>query len=273
MDIEAIERSDIRRKQVRVAALFVLALLLAMLFAYWMGVFALGPSRHFWVNYDFAGGIDRGSPVRLAGVKVGRVSDIQFSKTGADSRLKVKIELSHRALGEITEDSAFYVNLAGIIGERYIEIVPGHGPIAKAGQEFRGVDPPRVDQLFSQGYGIFGDLRALLQENKADLKDMLSSLVALSKNLNKLFDQATPEQRKKLNNFLDNISVMSTDLRKLVADGNSAEARRTLQHVANVMARLNQVEGDDIRRLMMEDGIRVRLSSKEVPHKGEKKEP
>jgi phospholipid/cholesterol/gamma-HCH transport system substrate-binding protein len=277
MDIEALERKEIRKKQITVGALFAVAILLAMVFAYWMGALGFGPSRSFYLTYNFAGGIDQGSTVRLAGIKVGRVSKIDFVKGeasdgGAPATLRFKIEVSREAFAQITQDSKFFINLAGLIGERYIEIVPGTGAPIASKETLRGVDPPRVDQLLSQGYGIFGDLREFWSENKGDLKEIFSTLNDLSKNLNKLLGGMTGEQKKQFNTLLTNFAGMSTDLKSFVASLNDLSlflkrvgAQKSFEDVQQLLRKANKIQLNDIRRLMLQDGVKVNFSSKKIP--------
>jgi phospholipid/cholesterol/gamma-HCH transport system substrate-binding protein len=277
MDIEAAERMELKRKTRLVAGLFVLGIVLAMVFAYWMGAFGFGPSKHVYVFYDFAGGIERGSTVRLAGIKVGRVSDIKFidpSQAQSDSeraQLKLEIEVTTDALKQITDDSKFFVNLAGLIGERYVEVVPGQGAPAKRGSSFRGVDPPRVDQLLSQGYGIFGDLRSFFNENKSDLKEMFNTLNDLSKNLAKIMNSVTTDQRKEISVLLKNLADSSHDLKGVLGRLNAGatyisqnQGTQTWDRLSQLIERGNRTTIQDVRKLMMEDGVKVNFSSKKV---------
>lgn len=274
MDIEAIERSEIRKKQIVVGALFVASLLVAMVFAYWMGAFGVGPSKHLIIKYNFAGGIDRGSPVRLAGIKVGRVSDISFG--GGETKLKVRIEITNEAFREITDDSKFYINLAGLIGERYVEVVPGTGAAVAPGQDLRGVDPPRVDQLLSQGYGFAADLREFWNSNKGDLKEIFTTINDLTRNLNRLLSSATPEQRKHLSALIANFADMSADLKSSVAmiNGGLLYVRDhggpdTYNHFSNLLGKGDRIKLNDIRRLMLEDGVKVNLGGTKIPDESE----
>jgi phospholipid/cholesterol/gamma-HCH transport system substrate-binding protein len=270
MDIEALEQREIRKKKMVVAGLFVAAFAMLLIFSYWMGAFGLGPSKKIHLNYQFAGGIDRGSPVRLAGIKVGRVTGIDFGK--GDTNLQVTIEVSNEAFKQVTDDAEFYINLAGLIGERYVEVVPGKGAKVVAGATLRGVDPPRVDQLLSQGYGIFGDLRTFWTDNKGDIKQVFQSMNDLTANLNKLMSSATPGQRKKLNELLDNFASMSGELRATVTRVNRGLAyieenggREAWNATSGLVSKGNRIQLNDIRRLMLEDGVKVNLGSTKIP--------
>lgn len=270
MDIEAAEHKALKRKQFAVGALFALALSLSVLFAYWMGALGLGASNKLHIVYDFAGGIQMGSPVRLAGIKVGRVSDIRFDKNNV-GKIQVTLKIEKSAFEQITQDSKFYVNMAGLIGERYVEVVTGEGSRVKENETLEGINPPRIDQLFSQGYGIFGDVREFYQENKSDIKEMFNSLSDLSKSLNRLMGTSTPEQRKELRMMISNLSSMSTDLRTTMATVSQAlryiqehGGSNTWDGIAESIAKVRSVERNDIRKLMLEDGVKVNFSSRKV---------
>src|SRR6185437_15274339 len=126
--------------EAKVGALVLGTGLLAVAFAWLIGLGnPFKQTVDFYVTYNFAGGIEVGSPVRVSGIKVGKVEKIEFfvptdakdnaqampgsdaydeSKAIAPLRLKVSVR-KDAAIG-VREDSHFYVNLAGIIGERYI---------------------------------------------------------------------------------------------------------------------------------------------------------
>lgn len=282
MDIEALERQELKKKGRLVALLFVMAIALALVFAYWMGAFGLGVSKYFYVDYNFAGGLERGSTVRLAGIKVGRVASIDFIKGDSKAssagegqteapNLRLKLEVNRSAFSQITNDSRFFINLAGLIGERYVEVVPGPGTLVDAGHEFRGIDPPRIDQLFSQGYGIFADLRAFFQENRGDLKEMFNTLNSLSKNISTIVGGISPAQRKQLSILLGNLADASGDLKGLSAKLNEGAefaekngVKDSWKQLLSLLAKANKIQINDLRRLMLEDGVRVRFGKNEV---------
>jgi phospholipid/cholesterol/gamma-HCH transport system substrate-binding protein len=269
MDIEALEKAELRSKAVRVGVLATLAVLVSLVFAYWMGAFGIGPSRTLYLDYDFAGGVDAGSNVRLAGVKVGRVSSLDF---GGEAAVRLRLDLKPSAFAQITKDSKFFINLAGLIGERYVEIVPGTGTKVSNRDVLRGVDPPRIDQLISQGYGIFGDLRALFQEHKGDIQQIILSLNDLAKNLSSLMSQMSGPQRKSFTLLLQNLAEGSTDLKELLGKLNAAAqvasqtgARDTWKALQDLVAKGNAITRQDLQRLMLEDGVKVNFTGRNFP--------
>ena len=65
--------------ETKVGLLSVFALVLIFLFAYLVGLVSpFSNSYDLNVMYNFAGGIEQGSPVRVMGIKVGKVKSITF---------------------------------------------------------------------------------------------------------------------------------------------------------------------------------------------------
>ena len=197
--------------EAKVGALVIGTGILAVVFAWIIGIQnPFKQSVDLFVTYNFAGGIEVGSPVRVSGIKVGRVEKIDFfvpTEPGKDVALKepgsaesredqslvplrVKISVRKDAAVGVRRDSRFYVNLAGIIGERYIEITPGTrgSPQLHGGDLVAGVDPPRIDQLISQSFDLAGKIKDIIDENKGDITHSIELLYKLSGNVNKTLD-------------------------------------------------------------------------------------
>ncbi|MEO5668764.1 MAG: MlaD family protein [Bdellovibrionota bacterium] len=267
MDFEQKERQAMQKTRLRVTALLISAVVLALVFAYWTGAFSFGYSNTILLRYRFAGGVDQGSPVRLGGIRVGRVTSVHFIDN-ADANVELTVKLSPEAFRQITRDSKFFINLAGLIGERYVEVVPGTAARVVGGEVLRGIDPPRIDQLISQGYGLFEDFRNFFNDNKSDIKDMLTMLDQLSGNLNLLIGGQTQgkagtgarELRELSNQLLLLVSRMNRGLNHVEENGASA----AWTDMRQLLHKGNQIEKNDLRRLMLEDGVKVNFSSKKV---------
>src|SRR4051812_3129902 len=67
------------KNEAKVGALVISTLVLAGVFAWIIGIRnPFNQSLDFYVTYNFAGGIEVGSPVRVSGIKVGKVEKIEF---------------------------------------------------------------------------------------------------------------------------------------------------------------------------------------------------
>ena len=76
-------------------------------------------------SFRSAEGISPGSDVRMAGVKVGTISDLALNpKTfRADARISITKDV------DLPADSAIVVSSEGLLGGNYVEIQPGGSPL------------------------------------------------------------------------------------------------------------------------------------------------
>lgn len=83
--------------------------------------------------FQTVAGISKGTDVKLGGVKVGRVLDIQLDPETLTPLLTIGLEKSYA----IPSDSSFAVKSEGIMGGKFVsvEVGPGQTPIAE-GQTF-----------------------------------------------------------------------------------------------------------------------------------------
>jgi phospholipid/cholesterol/gamma-HCH transport system substrate-binding protein len=73
-------------------------------------------------KFDNIGDLKEGSPVTMAGVRVGRVESIRFDPRDFKAAVTLRIEEQY---SEIPEDSDASIQTAGLLGGKYIGIGPG----------------------------------------------------------------------------------------------------------------------------------------------------
>ncbi|VAW01801.1 Phospholipid ABC transporter substrate-binding protein MlaD [hydrothermal vent metagenome] len=76
-------------------------------------------------SFRSADGVDVGTDVRLAGVKVGRVT--KFELDTATFRANTRFTVLNGI--ELPDDSAVAISSEGLLGGNYVEILPGGSPI------------------------------------------------------------------------------------------------------------------------------------------------
>ena len=263
------------KSEFKVGLIFIFTMVLVVGFAYFLGVLnPLSNSHKLTILYNFAGGIEVGSPVRVMGIKVGKVKDILFDSAmkgpdGEEVKLKVVVGIDKKAWSSIREDSKFYINLAGVIGEKFVEITPGKlsAPAVKPGGVVRGTDPPRIDQLISQGYGLAGKLLDMVEENEGTVVDMINKLSDLLNNFQKtltmvertlnMVDKTT--KNKRLKRLLDNTIQMSDDLAEITASLRTEDSKKTFELINKLIWRLESIDGPLIKKFLQEEGIKARI--------------
>src|SRR5581483_10101366 len=91
-------------------------------------------------------GLKPGAPVRVGGVEVGAVTDVQLG--GPQGMVEVSLRLDQRVRGQITTESQVTLGTLGLLGEKAVDITPstsghpvGDGDYVKATSEdpFKGL--------------------------------------------------------------------------------------------------------------------------------------
>lgn len=245
------------------------SVMLVIAFAYLMGLLNFfTDSLSLDVMYNYAGGIEEGSPVRVMGIKVGKVKKISFNPTfrmpgtNEEVKLKVEIAIDRKAWPTVRKDSRFFINLAGVIGEKFLEISPGSTEAQefKSGELVRGEDPPRIDQLISQSYGLAGKIVDLVSKNEGSVTNVLGQLDKLTTNFNKtlmLLDRTT--KNKDIARLLENAIKISDDVVYLTGQLRSKRAEDTYDLVQRLLFRLEPLDGPMIRKFLQDEGVKARV--------------
>lgn len=269
--------------EAKVGALITSTVVIALGFAWLLGFKnPFTDQNYFYVTYNFAGGIDLGSHVRLSGIKVGKVEEIEFfapapnqevsrkdigsadqNENIAYTPVRLKISVRKAALPGIRKNSNFYINLAGLIGERYIEITPGTIDSAQlqAGDSIAGVDPPRIDQLISQSFNLAGKIQELIERNKGDITKSIELLYKLSSNLNKTLEKVDQSKilSKDLAVLINNLMEMTSDVREVTKGMRTPEGQKTLKLLHDILWRLEPLDSERIRTFLQKEGVKVKI--------------
>ncbi|MCB0364015.1 MAG: MCE family protein [Bdellovibrionaceae bacterium] len=256
------------KAETKVGILFLVAIAMVVAFAYFLGAFnPFASSNQLTIAYNFAGGIEVGSPVRVMGIKVGKVKSIDFDPDlkmpdGEEVKLKVKITVDPGAWKTVREDSKFFINLAGVIGEKFIEITPGSSDKSELqpGDLVRGEDPPRIDQLISQSYGLAGKVIEFVEKNEGSVIETIEMMNRLVTNLNatlKMLDKAT--RNKDAEKLVKNLVTLSDDMAYFTQQLRTSDGEKTLKLMKDLIWRLDDLDKKAIKKFLQEEGIKAKL--------------
>lgn len=254
--------------ETKVGILGLFSIILIIVFAYLVGLISpLSDSYDINIMYNYAGGIEEGSPVRVMGIKVGKVKSITFTPdyklpTGEEVKLKIRIAVDKKAWESIRKDSRYFINLAGVIGEKFLEISPGSldQETLKSGDYVRGEDPPRIDQLISQSYGLAGKVIEMLNKNEGSVSNVILQLDKLTTNFNKtlvLLDKTS--KNKDMVRLLDNAIKISDDLSYLTGGLRSKKAEESYDLFHKLLFRLEPLDGPAVRKFLQSEGIKAKI--------------
>lgn len=253
-----------QRKEFWVGLLVFLSIGILIAFSWLLGIIhPLGSGNEYGVYYQFAGGVEVGAPVRVSGIKVGKVEKIDFLADSALAELKetsvrLKVSVDSKVKSLIKQDSKFFINIAGIIGERYVEITPGSSdsPVLEPGAQVRGIDPPRVDQLLSQGYGVFGRVQEFLERNENTLQDLLTTVNSLMVDTNSILKKL---DKKKVSQLVDNLNEVSANFAALSGAIRTEKGKRFVDQLSELVDRAHQIDKPTLKRFLQEEGVRARI--------------
>lgn len=254
--------------ETKVGLLALASFILIVVFAYLMGFISpFSNSHELNIMYNFAGGIEEGSPVRVMGIKVGKVKSITFDPSykmanGEEVKLRITIAVDKKAWTSVRQDSRFFINLAGVIGEKFLEISPGSADSSElsSGQVVRGEDPPRIDQLISQSYGLAGKIIALVEKNEGSVTNMIQQLDRLTTNFNKTLTLLEKTSKNPaVGRLVDNAIKISDDLVYLTGNLRSKKAEESYDLIHKLLFRLEPLDGPAIKKFFQEEGVRARI--------------
>jgi phospholipid/cholesterol/gamma-HCH transport system substrate-binding protein len=137
--------------------IFVFAMLISVGYlAVRLGQMEILGNDYYTINarFESVGGLRSGSDVEIAGVQVGRVTDILLNKDDFVAVVEMKI----RRDVAITDDSFASIRTTGLIGDKYVKISPGGSDIVLQPGEtiIETQSPVDIEDLVSRY--IFGNM-------------------------------------------------------------------------------------------------------------------
>jgi phospholipid/cholesterol/gamma-HCH transport system substrate-binding protein len=162
------------------------AILVGLIFV--LGNFSLSSGFTISIDYQYVGSLAAGAPVKLSGIKVGKVKAVELFGGQLDPAVRDRVQVrvtawvEDRAAEAIRGDAEFFINTAGVLGEQYLEIVPGkdwdHPPI-KAGTIVHDPhfvhDPPRTDLVVARLYEVLDGVSSVLRDDRDAIKHLLAN--------------------------------------------------------------------------------------------------
>jgi len=209
-----------RSIEVKVGILILTATVLLAVFILVMGGISLEPKYAMYVDFDNPGGLQTGAPVKIAGVKIGKVTEIQYrggvpSPTGTRQTLvRIKVELEKKYQSGIHDNAVFFVTSASVLGEQFLAVDPGSPDrdVLAENAIVRGVDPPRFDLLIAETYELLHVATMALRGNKDEIGVALSGLSRTLKGTGDFFDK----NGAKLDRITTNVEQITVDTQDTV---------------------------------------------------------
>lgn len=247
-------------QEIKIGLFLAIGLAILALFIFVVGDFSTLFKKKGYTLYtyfDTVAGLERKTVIRMAGVKVGVVEAIKLKGNRAEVAMDINPEV------EIGRDSKATLASLGLLGEKYIEIMPGDvGAVAQHGDTIGSLPPVSFDQLGMILSSVGDDikdtskaLRDLLGEGEAriNLKEILQNLSSASAELNEFFGENKPfltrsleKSSQAIENFDRNVTSISQNLDELIlllkntVEENRGSLKDNLEGLEDVISKMEE---------------------------------
>lgn len=112
--------------ELKVGSFVLLGIAFLFIIVFSIGDFYAGKRGYrIYVVSDLAGGIASGASARYAGVEAGRVEEVLLLPNSAGNKDRVKMTVWLPEYVKIEKDARASIHSLGLLGERYLDILPG----------------------------------------------------------------------------------------------------------------------------------------------------
>ncbi len=142
------------------------------------------------IYYSNVNGLTEGSPITIAGLKIGKVEDMRL----AGNIIAVGVAIDHDVF--ISKDSKAFIKSSSIMGGKQISIIPGTS-----------------SDVLQNGDTITGAYEADLTELTSTLSPISSNVLGILERVNSTFDEKT---RRHIQEILMNLNYSATELQGVI---------------------------------------------------------
>lgn len=187
-------------------------LMVAIAVALWASLSGGGTSiferkEQFVCYFKNVSGLVLGSPVWMSGVEVGNVRSVSFVNLDSLRQVKVVCRVKKSVWPMLTEDAEVMLGTIGLVGDKYVEIIPGtkEKPVIKKMGVIATRDAGDAMAMFKAGEEAIGEARSVV--------DNLDALLArMNRGEGTLGQLATDDQ------LYHELTTLLTQLTRLTAD-------------------------------------------------------
>lgn len=253
---------EYRRNEIRAGVFLLLSfvILTVMIFAVSDIQSLFKKKKEIKVLFQFSDGIEKNAPVRLSGIKVGKVSDIRVAPELGD---KIELTLSVFSDTVIRRDTKASIKMLGLVGGKYVELTGGspQSPLLEQGGVLIGEESFKMEDLTKKALDVVNKLKniatnidallgdpaftkslrttvANLQDVSANIKVMTSSKDEVAQGLKDL-----PVILKKVEESMNNIKAISEKSDAMLGE-NKKNIDATMESVKEITNNLKELTAD-----------------------------
>jgi len=257
--------------ELKVGVLVIVGILMLFYMSFRIGRYGIFQEQGYELSVTFANasGLDVKTPVQIAGVAVGKIKEIALEGYKAKAILTIKKSV------QIPVDSKAAVKSQGVLGDKFIEIIPGPGKtfLAQGGKIEDVIQAPNFDEIFanvSTAAKNFGDtmseFKGLVGENeRANIKKSIENIQVVSGEFKDLVKGNKENIGRIVNNADETLTGLKTIV-KNVEDGKGTmgllvkddklyrDAKDAMNTIKNITSDIEQGKGT-IGKLVADDAI------------------
>jgi phospholipid/cholesterol/gamma-HCH transport system substrate-binding protein len=221
-------------REARVGIFVLLGLIILTYFTFRVSKWGLIAEKGYplTVDFDTAAGLEPKSDVKMAGVPIGKVEEIKLAGNRARLVLRIRSEIG------IPADSVASIQSQGLLGEKYVEILPGKDTrrnLPAGGRVANTQSPTNFDEMVRKLGAVGDDVKKFTEalaatfgteEGKAALSDILRDVRATSETLRTVIQG----NEKRFERIIANIDRLSADLSD-VSSMNKEDVRATIANL------------------------------------------
>jgi len=263
------------RRELKIGIFMASALLILALFIFIVGdltVLFKKPGYPLFVTFDSVAGLEKRAVVRMAGVKVGYVKDIQL--VGRKSEVLLNIYPKFKVL----KSSKATLAALGLLGEKYIEILPGEEEtFCQPGEAIKGLPSLSLDQLGTLFLSIGDEVKELGktlrdvmgEESRTNLKAVLENLASFSEEMKEFLGENRGPLRQSIRSSAE--AFQNFDQRTREVTENLDKTISLLKNIAEENRESVKVDLERIKELILkvEESLKLLSESLEKINKGE----
>lgn len=211
------------------------------------------PTNTIRISMQNVVGLKEGAPVWLAGVDVGVVKQIRFENPRNSNEVLIVAEVSTQAHKKIGPDSLITIKTRGLMGEKYVDILPSAGYHDQPVTQFNGKAVHTIDDVAQKAGVTFEKLNSIVDSVQSG-KGTLGLLATDTK----LYINAV-QLSNELNILAGNINRGQGTLGRLARSGEPYD--KLMQILSRADQTLHDIQSSDgsLNRLIYDKTLYTRL--------------
>ena len=200
--------------------------LLSLIVFFVSGVYLVRSGYRVNVIFNYVSILDKGAPVRMAGVRIGEVTNVSLQEEPATGQTRVRVQLFIAKGFEIRENYLFNVRGTHVLSEPHIEISPqaSKAPFLKDGDIVQGVDPVPMEVLVDRADAIASDLEAIFKRLKTvvedkqtekEIREAIHNIASISRFLNQMLSGSDKDISQSLKHLSQSTESLESILNKI----------------------------------------------------------